>query len=42
MNNDYTILKEGDFVAEFFKEYSMKMTVQQNKIIGHINDIVII
>ncbi len=42
MNNDYTILKEVDFEVEFFKEYNMKMTVQKNKIIGHINDKVII
>ena len=42
MNNDYKILKEEEFGVEFFKEYNLKMTVIKNKIIGHINDKVII
>ena len=42
MNNDYKTLKEVDFEVEFFKEYNMKMTVQKNKIIGQINDKIII
>ena len=42
MNNDYQILKEEEFEVEFFKEYNLKMTVIKNKIIGHINDKVII
>ena len=36
------ILKEEEFEVEFFKEYNLKMTVIKNKIIGHINDKVII
>ena len=42
MNNDYQILKEEEFEVEFFKEYNLKMTVIKNKIIGQINDTVII
>ncbi len=42
INNDYQILKEEEFEVEFFKEYNLKMTVIKNKIIGHINDKVII
>ena len=42
MNNDYTTLKEVDFEVEFFKEYNIKMTVLKNKIIGHMNNKVII
>ena len=41
-SNDYQILKEEEFEVEFFKEYNLKMTVIKNKVIGHINDKVII
>ena len=42
MNNEYKILKEIEFQVEFFKEYNLKMMLVNNKIIGYIDNKVII
>ena len=42
MNNDYQILKEEEFEVEFFKEYNLKMVLVNNKIIGYIDNKIII
>ena len=42
MNNDYKILKEVEYKVEFFKEYNLKMKLVNNKIIGYIDNKVII
>ena len=42
MNNEYKILKEIEFKVEFFKEYNLKMMLVNNKIIGYIDNKIII